>query len=161
MPRTRSRASSASVRRIARTPACRSASRRQPCTAVDKSVYESGFTHKLNLAWKIDDDHLVYATWSTGFRPGGVNRRGDIPPYKPDRLTNYELGWKTSWFDNTLRFNGALYREDWNNFQFSFLGLNSFTEIHNAGAARIWGAESDVIWQPIDGLTVSGALTST
>jgi iron complex outermembrane recepter protein len=134
---------------------------RGPCTDVDKSVYESGFTHKLNLAWKIDDEHLVYATWSTGFRPGGVNRRGTIPPYRPDRLTNYEIGWKTSWFDNTLRFNGALYREDWNNFQFSFLGLNSFTEIHNAGAARIWGAESDVVWQPIDGLTVSGALTYT
>jgi outer membrane receptor protein involved in Fe transport len=132
-----------------------------PCTDVDKSVYESGITHKLNLSWKIDDDHLVYATWSTGFRPGGVNRRGTIPPYRPDRLTNYEIGWKSSWFDNTLRFNGALYREDWNNFQFSFLGLNSFTEIHNAGAARIWGAESDVVWQPIDGLTVSGALTYT
>lgn len=132
-----------------------------PCTDVDKSVYESGFTHKLNLAWKIDDDHLVYATWSTGFRPGGVNRRGTIPPYRPDRLTNYEIGFKTSWLDNTLRVNGALYREDWNNFQFSFLGLNSFTEIHNAGAARIWGSETDVIWQPIDGLTVSGALTYT
>jgi outer membrane receptor protein involved in Fe transport len=132
-----------------------------PCTNLDKIVYESGFTHKLNLSWKIDDDHLVYATWSTGFRPGGINRRGTIPPYKPDRLTNYELGWKTSWFDNTLRFNGAVYREDWTNFQFSFLGLNSFTEIHNAGAARIWGAESDVVWQPVDGLTVSGAATYT
>jgi len=132
-----------------------------PCTNLNKIVYESGFTHKLNLSWKIDDDHLVYATWSTGFRPGGINRRSTIPPYKPDRLTNYEIGWKTSWFDNTLRFNGAIYREDWNNFQFSFLGLNSFTEIHNAGAARIYGAESDVVWQPIDGLTVSGAATYT
>ena len=132
-----------------------------PCTDVDKNVYESGFTHKLNLSWKIDDDHLVYATWSSGFRPGGINRRGTIPPYQPDRLINYEIGWKTSWLDNTLRFNGALYREDWNNVQFSFLGLNSFTEIHNAGNARIYGAESDVVWQPVDGLTLSGALTYT
>ena len=132
-----------------------------PCTDLNKSVYESGFTHKLNLSWKIDDDRMVYATWSTGFRPGGVNRRGTIPPYKPDRLTNYEIGWKSSWADNTLRFNGAVYMEDWNNFQFSFLGLNSFTEIHNAGAARIYGAESDVVWQPVDGLTLSGAATFT
>ncbi|HEY0301619.1 MAG TPA: TonB-dependent receptor, partial [Rhizomicrobium sp.] len=132
-----------------------------PCTNLDKSVYESGFTHKLNVSWRIDDDKMVYATWSTGFRPGGVNRRGTIPPYKPDRLTNYEIGWKTSWAGNTVRFNGAVYLENWNNFQFSFLGLNSFTEIHNAGAARIWGAESDVIWAPVDGLTITGAATFT
>ncbi len=132
-----------------------------PCTDVNKSVYESGFTHRLNLAWKIDDDKMVYATWSTGFRPGGINRRGSIPPYKPDRLTNYEIGWKTSWLDNTVRFNGSIYREDWNNFQFSFLGLNSFTEIHNAGAARIYGSEIDLTWAPIDGFTLNGAATYT
>lgn len=132
-----------------------------PCTNLDKSVYESGFTHKLNLSWKIDDDKMVYATWSTGFRPGGVNRRGTVPPYQPDRLTNYEIGWKTSWLDNTLRINGAAYIEDWNRFQFSFLGINSFTEIHNAGSARIYGTEADVVWQPLDGLTLSGSGTYT
>ncbi len=132
-----------------------------PCTDVDKTVYESGFTHKLNLSYKIDPDHLVYATWSTGFRPGGVNRRGSLGPYQPDRLTNYEIGWKTSWFDNSLRFNGAIYREDWNNFQFSFLGQNSFTEIHNASSARIYGSEADVTWIPLDGLTISGSGTLT
>jgi len=128
-----------------------------PCTNLDKSVYESGYTHKLNLTYHIDDDRMVYATWSTGFRPGGVNRRGTIPPYQPDRLTNLELGWKTSWFDHTLVLNGAAYLEFWSNFQFSFLGLNSFTEIHNAGTARIAGLESDVTWQPVTGLTISGS----
>ncbi|MEI9887148.1 MAG: TonB-dependent receptor [Rhizomicrobium sp.] len=134
-----------------------------PCTNLDKSVYESGFTHRLNLSWKIDDQRMVYATWSTGFRPGGINRRTAVPPdppigpYQPDRLTNYELGWKTSWFDNTLRVNGAVYLEEWKYFQFSFLGINSFTEIHNAGSARIYGAEADVTWQPVDGLTINGS----
>jgi iron complex outermembrane recepter protein len=140
---------------------------RAPCTNLDKTVYESGFTHKLNLAWRINADDMVYATWSTGFRPGGVNRRtADLPaapigPYKPDRLTNYEIGWKTSWFDNTLRVNGSAYIEDWNSFQFSFLGLNSFTEIHNAGNARIYGSELDATWVPVTGLTINGAATFT
>jgi iron complex outermembrane receptor protein len=126
-----------------------------PCTNLDKSVTEGGFTHKINATYHIDDDHMVYATWSTGFRPGGINRRGTIPPYKPDRLTNYELGVKTSWFDNRLVFDAAAYREDWNNFQFSFLGVNSFTEIHNAGAARIYGWETNITAQPFDGLTIN------
>ncbi|HJW40074.1 MAG TPA: TonB-dependent receptor [Rhizomicrobium sp.] len=128
-----------------------------PCTNLDKSVYESGYTHKLNLTYRIDDDRMVYATWSTGFRPGGVNRRGTIPPYQPDRLTNFELGWKTSWFDHTLVLNGAAYLDFWSNFQFSFLGLNSFTEIHNAGTARIAGLEGDATWQPVTGLTINGS----
>src|SRR4029079_178555 len=102
-----------------------------------------------------------------GVRRGRANRRQNepplapIPPYRPDRLTNYEIGWKTSWFDNTLRFNGAIYIDDWNNFQVSFLGLNSFTEIHNAGSARIYGSELDATWIPVDGLTISGAATIT
>jgi outer membrane receptor protein involved in Fe transport len=134
-----------------------------PCTDLNKTVNESGFTHKINLTYHIDDDKLVYATWSSGFRPGGVNRRTSDPPappignYAPDRLTNYELGLKSSWFDHSLVFNLAAYHEEWSHFQFSFLGQNSFTEIHNAGGARIYGLEGDLTWQPIDGLTFNGA----
>ncbi len=98
-----------------------------PCTNLNKSVQEWGYTHKLSLKYQIDDDRMVYATWSTGFRPGGINRRGTIPPYSPDKLTNYELGWKTAWYNGQLTFNGDVFWEDWNKFQFSFLGLNSFT----------------------------------
>ncbi len=38
----------------------------------------------------------MYATYSKGFRPGGINRVGDLPPYGADFLKNYEIGWKTS-----------------------------------------------------------------
>lgn len=130
---------------------------RSPCTNLDKSVEETGETHRVNLSWQIDDDHLLYATYSTGFRPGGVNRRSTIPPYDSDTLTNYEIGWKTSWNDDTLRFNGAIFWEDWKDYQFSFLGENSFTEIHNAGSATVKGIEIDFMWLPTDGLTISGS----
>ena len=62
---------------------------------------------------------MVYATWSEGYRPGGINRRGTLPPYVSDFLTNYELGWKTTWVDNRLPFNGAVFQQDWDDFQFS------------------------------------------
>ena len=42
----------------------------------------------------------------------------------PERATNYEVGWKTTLANDTLRFNGALFAEEWRDFQFSFLGLN-------------------------------------
>ena len=128
-----------------------------PCTDLNKAVEEVGETHKFNLSWHIDDDHMVYATYSTGFRPGGINRRGSIPPYQPDTLDNYEVGWKTTWLNNNLRWNGALFHEVWNNFQYSVLGVNSFTEIHNAGTGIINGIESDIDWLVDDHLSFAGS----
>lgn len=113
-----------------------------PCTNLDKSTSKTDAIYKANLTYKITPDALVYATWSRGFRPGGINRRGTLAPYKPDRLDNYELGWKTMW--GPVRFNGAVYQEDWNGIQLSFLGANGLTEIRNAGVARIRGVEFDV-----------------
>ena len=59
-----------------------------PCTNVDKSTSDTDAIFKLNATYKINDDALVYATWSRGYRPGGVNRRGTLPPYGADELDN-------------------------------------------------------------------------
>jgi len=132
-----------------------------PCTDLDKGVQETGETHKLNLTWHIDDDRMVYATYSTGFRPGGINRRGTVPPYLPDTLTNYEVGWKTSWLGDQLRFNGALFYDIWDNFQYAVLGQNSFTEIRNAGQAISKGIETDVDWMYDEHFSLTGSAAVT
>jgi outer membrane receptor protein involved in Fe transport len=126
-----------------------------PCTNLDKSTSDTDFIHRLNLTYRFNDDALIYATWSRGFRPGGINRRGTLPPYGPDFIENYELGLKTSWLDNRLIFNAAVYQLDWTNIQLSFLGANGLTEIRNAGNARIRGLELDLTGRPADGLTLS------
>jgi outer membrane receptor protein involved in Fe transport len=116
-----------------------------PCTNLDKRTKKTDFIHKLNLTYKFTDDVMMYATWSRGFRPGGINRRGSLPPYGSDTLDNYELGWKTSF--GPVRFNGAVYQEDWKNIQLSFLGANGLSEVRNAGIARIRGVEADVSYR--------------
>ena len=127
-----------------------------PCKVFDKSITEKDAIYRLNASWKIDDKKMVYATWSEGYRPGGINRRGTLPPYVSDFLTNYELGWKTSWANDTLIFNGALFREDWKNFQFSYLGQNGLTEIRNANQAQIDGLELDLTWAASYNLQITG-----
>ena len=122
-----------------------------------KRVKDSGTIHRLNLTWKPSDDQMVYGTWSKGFRPGGINRRSTIAPYEADFLTNTELGFKTSWMDRKLKLNGAVYLQDWKEFQFAFLGQNSFTEIHNGPDARIKGMELDASFRVTDRLTLSGS----
>lgn len=128
-----------------------------PCINLNKTVQGNGETHKLNVTYKFDSQKLAYFTYSTGFRPGGVNRAGALPPYGADYLSNYELGWKTSWFDHKLRFNGAVYEEEWDNFQFSFLGQYSLTQIQNAGSAQVRGIETDFSYSVTPQLTVSGS----
>ena len=127
-----------------------------PCTNVNKSTSDTGFIHKLNATYKFSDDALVYATWSRGFRPGGINRRGTLPPYGADKLDNYELGWKTTF--GPFRWNGAVYQEDWNGIQLSFLGANGLTEIRNAGIARIRGVETDVGYRA-NGLSLNAGVS--
>lgn len=117
-----------------------------PCLDFNKHVKESGSLGKVNLTWNITPTKLVYATRSEGYRPGGLNRRGSLPPYKSDYLTNYELGWKTTWLNNRLSFNGSVFQEDWKDFQFSILGANGLTEIKNANQARIRGLETQLNW---------------
>jgi iron complex outermembrane recepter protein len=129
-----------------------------PCINLNKSTNESGNTPKVNLAYKFDPDKMIYATYSEGFRPGGVNRRGTFPPYKADYLKNYEAGWKTTWVQGKLRFNGAFFVEDWNDFQFSYLGQNGLTNVTNAGKARIKGVEAYVDWLATEGLLLSGGV---
>jgi len=133
--------------------------RRAPCTNLDKKTDESGNTKRFNMTWHATDDVMLYATWSEGFRPGGINRRGTLPPYKADFLTNMEVGFKTELAGNRLRINGAIFQEDWDDFQYSFLGANGLTEIRNAGQARIKGIETDILWQVTDAFSLSTAFS--
>jgi len=133
--------------------------RSAPCVNLDKTVKEDGNTKRLNVTFHATEDVMLYATWSEGFRPGGINRRGNIPPYQSDFLTNYELGFKTTLANNRVRINGAIFQDDWDDFQYSFLGANGLTEIRNAGQARIKGIETDMVWAVTDGFTLSAAMS--
>jgi outer membrane receptor protein involved in Fe transport len=136
-----------------------------PCNNVDKKVRESGETHRVNLTYQMDPDVMIYATLSTGFRPGGVNHvpylkltdgsHEPVPPYDPDTLTNYELGWKSTWFDRRLRFNGALFYEKWKDIQIEVDGANGIGSIFNAGNAVSKGFEGDLAWNVIENLNLS------
>jgi iron complex outermembrane receptor protein len=129
-----------------------------PCTVFDKEVREKDTLGKFNLSYKLTDDKMLYFTWSEGYRPGGINRRGTLPPYITEFLTNWEVGWKTAWLDNRLTFNGAAFRQEWDKFQFPVLGANGLTEIRNANQARIQGLEMDVNWAATYNLRISAGV---
>jgi outer membrane receptor protein involved in Fe transport len=136
---------------------------------------ESGFKSRANLSWHVTPDVMLYYTWSQGFRPGGFNQNGGtahiagtdgvdqylLPKsYEPDQLTNNEIGWKTEFWDHRIQWNGALYRENWNNVQISFFdpGLvgNLFYNT-NGQDFIVKGIETSVVARVFEGLTLQGA----
>ena len=136
---------------------------------------ESGFKSRGNLTWHITPDVMVYYTFSQGFRPGGFNQNGGtthapgpdgnpqyaIPSsYQSDKLTNNEIGWKTEFFDHRLQWNGAVYRENWDNVQVAFFDPGLVGNIFyntNGQNFLIKGIETSLVGRVISGLTVQGA----
>jgi iron complex outermembrane receptor protein len=130
----------------------------KPCLNVDKSLKETGTVYRLNLSWTLSDDAMLYATWSEGYRPGGVQRNPQLGTYASDFLTNYELGWKTQWMNDRVQFNGAVFHEVWEDFQVSVTGENAITTVNNGPTAHVNGLEANLIWLPTDSLRISAAV---
>jgi len=145
----------------------------------------SGFKSRANLSWKITEDALLYYTWSQGFRAGGFNRQlqqlaspltagnqwwqaqarahgGWAAPraFAPDDLTNNEVGWKTTWVNHRMQWDGAVYQENWNHVQIGTynIGVNSPNgSTINGGNYRVRGIETTGVARITDGLTVEAA----
>jgi outer membrane receptor protein involved in Fe transport len=101
---------------------------------------------------------MLYATWSEGYRPGGVQRNPIFTNYASDFLTNYEIGWKTRFADDRLQFNGAVFLDEWDDIQVSFQGDNGITQVANGPSAEIQGIEVQLDWLPTDSLRIGSAL---
>ena len=137
-----------------------------PCfdtRVLDDVAKGDDWAFKVNLEYRLDDDKLLYVTWSEGFRAGGVNRARvpGIPKYDPDFVTNYEFGWKLLLGDGSVRFNGAAYIIDWDNFQFGFLDftVSNLTIVQNVGNSQTKGLEWNLSWAVNDNneLTFAGS----
>ena len=132
----------------------------RPCDNINANASGSGVRHKLTASWKPAPGKLVYATWSTGFRPGGINRRPAAAPYAAEKLSNYEIGWKTSWLNGRVRFNGALFLEKLTDAQFAVTSdQNGITDIVNAGKAESKGVEADLTVLPLRRLSLQASAT--
>lgn len=143
---------------------------------------EDGVNPRVSLSYRASDDHLLYATVSKGFRPGGPNRvfdavertacgaqyaaagvgidptTGQVDPYDADSVWNYELGAKTDWADGRLRLNAAVYAMDWQDIQQVFLPACGRAVTQNFGSAEVRGVELEWAAYLTDALSFYGGL---
>jgi outer membrane receptor protein involved in Fe transport len=119
---------------------------------------------KFNISYNINDDIMVYGTWSEGYRPGGLNRVYDTPvggTYEPDFLTSYEVGAKTVLMDGRLRLNVAAYQQEWDDFQLSKIDTDVSVLVltDNVGSADSDGVEVDGSFRITDNWDVNFGLS--
>jgi len=108
---------------------------------------------------------MTYAQYSKGFRSGGQNvflLPGAPVFYDPETLTNYEIGFKSTFWDGRARLNVAAYHMAWKDFQAIVIeGMGGAGEARdNVGDAHSTGVDVEFTIRPVSGLTwtIGGSL---
>jgi iron complex outermembrane receptor protein len=134
-----------------------------PVAGIDNTIDKTNVSGKLGLNYHLTDSTLLYTSASKGFKSGGFKAAiafnpAELAPFDPETLYAYEVGFKSTLADGTLRLNAAGYFYDYRNFQAYITenreGINVVV-LSNAGNARIKGAEAQIVWSPIKGLDLS------
>lgn len=133
------------------------------------SSTEDGFVPKVTLTYTLNDDALVYGTYSEGFRRGGANAakprsifgRPPFNEFDSDLVKNTEVGFKSTLADGRVQLNVTLYRMTWEDIQVEAedptpnlftLGIVNFPE------AEIDGLEAMLNWRPADNWNITANL---
>lgn len=127
-------------------------------TLIERERNFNAFQPKVSLAYQATEDAMIYTTVSRGFRVGGFNATTSTfgRDYNSEKLWNYEVGFKTAWLDNRLRFNGAAFYLDYKDYQvFQFDGDASAQILYNIPKVEIMGIEFDVDALLAEGLTLN------
>ena len=127
-------------------------------------IKSNNFSYRIAGEYKLDDNAMLYATLSTGYKPGGPAFSGGYSPYADETVKSLEAGVKSELFDRRVRLNFDVFSSKFTDFQASlvtFVPGNPLaqTAIGNAGGLKSQGAEATFAWRATEGLTLSGGLT--
>jgi len=122
----------------------------------------------IGLDWDVGDDAMLYGRITRGFKSGGffggfAFSEAALDPYDEEIVYSYEVGFKSQWLDRALQVNGALYYYDYQDVQgytqvYSGITDSVLTKLGNLGDAEHKGAELDVVWVPLEGLSLQGSI---
>ncbi|MBV9696117.1 MAG: TonB-dependent receptor, partial [Gammaproteobacteria bacterium] len=113
------------------------------------------FTGKAQLDFHLSPDFLAYAGVNRGVKGGGytaplfplfINDLSKMT-FAPEKLTSYEVGFKSEYLNHTLRVNGAAYYYDYKDYQALIYTISLEQLIVNADAKHV-GAELEAEWAP-------------
>ncbi len=110
---------------------------------------DSKVTGKIGLNWTLDRDNFLFAFVATGHKGGGINTpniAGSTPTiFRPEDVTDYEVGWKSTQADGHLRTQLDGFYSDYTNFQVNIQNPSFplFSELYNVTSpTKLYGVEA-------------------
>lgn len=146
--------------------------------ATSQSIDEEQWSGTAKIAYRFTDEVMSYLSYAKGYKAGGFNlyrERSGIfflpigapggpsidadTSFDKETVDSYELGVKTQWADNSLLVNGAVFYQDYSDFQ-----LNTFTGLQfivtSLPQVVSQGVDLDVLWYtPLEQLSLQGGIT--
>ena len=119
----------------------------------------SDYTNKVSVSYQPNDDMMLYATYSQGYKSGAFPSQANQPevagtPVDPETVDNYELGMKSTWWDNRIQFNVTLYDMDYSDLQVFELNSRLLLVLSSAQATSK-GVDVDFNIALMENLTLS------
>ena len=116
---------------------------------IGQATSSDNFSYKVSLGYKASADQYLYGFVATGFRPGGLNvpvGLGLPDPFKPEKVTSYEAGWKANWAGGRIRTTIDGFYNDYRNFQV-IIGYPTYPtfgiELNVPNSTKIYGFEAE------------------
>lgn len=135
------------------------------------AITQKKFNWRIAANYKFNPDVMAYASVATGYKSGGFNggfivgdqatRDAALRPVKPETVTSYEVGLKSSFLDRKVTLNLAGFYNDYRNQQVLaqvFVNNVIVYTLDNAQKARTYGLDAELYVRPVDGLTLGAQL---
>jgi len=134
-----------------------------PCPPIHKSVDYGFWSWEFSTRYRFNDQLNGYLRIGRSQRSGGWNAplaTLQDQPFRPEQLTDYELGLKADLLGGALRVNTAVFYGDYQDMQRLLpvlVGNTPTTLVINAGNAHVGGAEIEATWQVTRALSLLGS----
>jgi iron complex outermembrane receptor protein len=125
------------------------------------------YTPMAAISYEVTPDFLIYGSWTTGFRSGGFNGRAnatnpDVTPVSQEDSQTYEIGFKSTFFEDRLRVNATAFTTDYEDIQRTLASTTAaglgIAILRNAAEATLRGGEVEITTVPMTGLALSSSI---
>jgi iron complex outermembrane recepter protein len=132
-------------------------------------VDADNWSGRAGVQFDVLEDSMLYATYARGYKGPAYNvffnlNFQGVDPLKPETSDAFEVGMKNTFFNGELVLNLAGFYAKYKNFQANNPDLVAgvvVTRFTNAGTVSTRGAELDLLWRPVDDLSISGGVAYT
>jgi iron complex outermembrane receptor protein len=137
-----------------------------PVVASNLNFDDDNVSGKLGLDYTPNEDILIYASYSRGFKSGGfagtaVLGADGFIPYESETLSAFEVGLKATLMGGSAKWNSAVFFYDYEDMQlFTLPPGGDFTRLDNAEEAEVKGFETEFEWLASDQLSLAFGLST-